>query len=199
MDDLPSIEKKQLCGNESFINGPNPIGFSLFEFWRWGFSDIVNNATRGALAEFIVAHALGCKTNVRQTWEPFDLETPDKVTIEVKSAAYIQSWGQQCFSTIQFNCPETVGWDSQSNIYQTIKHRQALIYVFALLKHRDQNTLNPLDVSQWEFYVVPTKILNEKINSQKSITPKKLRDISVEPVSFEQLKNVVQNISTLLD
>lgn len=35
----------------------------------------------------------------------------------------------------------------------------ALLYVFTLLAHRDEATLNPLDVAQWEFFVLPTTAL----------------------------------------
>jgi hypothetical protein len=29
------------------------------DFWRWGFSNLTDNTTRGVLAEFLVASALG--------------------------------------------------------------------------------------------------------------------------------------------
>jgi hypothetical protein len=48
-------------------------------------SDLVSNSTRGVLAEFIVARALGLDTGVRTEWQAFDLETASGKKIEVKS------------------------------------------------------------------------------------------------------------------
>ena len=38
--------------------------------------------------------------------------------------------------------------------------RVAHVYVFCLLKHKCQETIDPLNVEQWEFYVVPTSKLD---------------------------------------
>ena len=60
---------------------------------RWANSDLVSNVTRGVLAEYIVAHAVGVSTAiVRDEWAAYDLETPDGIKLEVMPAAYIQSW-----------------------------------------------------------------------------------------------------------
>jgi hypothetical protein len=46
-------------GNEPLtVNGQN-LDKSLLDFWRWNSSDLLSNATRGRLAEFIMASALG--------------------------------------------------------------------------------------------------------------------------------------------
>ena len=47
---------------------------------------------RGCLAEFIVASALRLGDGVRDEWGAFDLLTKSGAKIEVKSAAYLQSW-----------------------------------------------------------------------------------------------------------
>ena len=45
------------------------------------------------LAEYIVAKALGIRDTKRVEWDPYDLEIDD-VKVEVKSAAYVQTWEQ---------------------------------------------------------------------------------------------------------
>ena len=47
-----------------------------------------------------------------------------------------------------------------------MKRRQAEVYVFALLAHQHGATLDPLDVAQWEFFVVPTVTLDRRERSQ---------------------------------
>lgn len=56
-------------GHETFRANGRDLGPTLFDFWRWSLSDLVSNATRGLLAEFIVAKALGISTpSVRDEW-----------------------------------------------------------------------------------------------------------------------------------
>lgn len=40
---------------------------TLLDFWRWGFSDVLNNTTRGIFAEYLVATALGIEAQPRIT------------------------------------------------------------------------------------------------------------------------------------
>ena len=48
--------------------------------------DLVSNATRGRLAEFIVAKALKIDTSIaRVEWQAYDLITRNEIKIEVKS------------------------------------------------------------------------------------------------------------------
>jgi len=53
-------------------------------------------AQRGVLVEFIVASAIGVDLNsVREEWGAYDLTIQDGIRVEVKSAAFIQSWEQR--------------------------------------------------------------------------------------------------------
>ena len=113
---------------------------------------------------------------VRESWAPYDLETAEGIKVEVKSAAYLQAWAQEAPSKIQFVTPRRQGWDAQTGTVDLEAKRHADIYVLALLTHKDKPTLDPMDVEQWEFYVVPTRVLEEREQSQRSIrrvTPRK--------------------------
>ena len=78
------------------------------------------------LAEFIVASAIGVDLNsVRKEWGAYDLTTQDGIRVEVKSAAFIQSWEQREYSIISFNVP-TRAWNSDTNIQRqnhAVRHR----------------------------------------------------------------------------
>jgi len=71
-----------------------------------------------------------------------------------------------------------------------MKKRQADVYVFALLFHKDKNTGNPLDISQWEFFVLPTKVLDQRERSQYSITLPSLKKLT-KSVSYFELGQAV--------
>jgi hypothetical protein len=180
-----------MSGSEPFCDGEHELGFNLLSFWQWSTSDIVSNATRGVLAEYLVAQAIGAASGVRDEWAAYDLDDPRGIAIEVKSAAYIQSWHQERYSTITFNYPKTLVWDPEANLQSSVKKRQAQVYLFALLSHKDQATLNPLDVSQWEFYVLPTATLDQRTRSQHSITLKSLMDLHGDPVRYSDLKHAI--------
>ena len=66
---------------------------TVLDFWRWSTSDLMSNATRGVLAEYLVAVALGVDDQPRIEWDAVDLRYEGR-GIEVKSAAHHQSWPQ---------------------------------------------------------------------------------------------------------
>ena len=92
-----------LIGDEPISAGNGRPIAHLADFWAWMGSDLLHNAFRGQLAEFLVFRALGCKADTRPGWGEYDLLTPEGVPVEVKSAAYLQSWEQVRPSTIQFS------------------------------------------------------------------------------------------------
>jgi hypothetical protein len=177
MDKLSEIKVNRKTGDEPFIEHGNSSNANLLSFWQWSASDLVGNAMRGILAEYIVAMSMEADGGTRTEWDAYDIETPEGIKVEVKSGAYIQSWAQGKHSSIQFSIRPTQGWDSKSNTYSKEIMRQADVYVFCLLKHKDQQTINPLNLDQWEFYVLPTNVLNEFVRLQKTITLGKLENL----------------------
>jgi hypothetical protein len=156
-------------------------------------SDILSNATRGRFAEFIVATATNIDiSKCRDEWDAFDLMTPDGTKLEIKSAAYLQSWFQRAFSKISFRTRPSLYWDSSINTWSKMKKRHADVYVFCLLYHDNKETINPLNLNQWEFYVLATKELNEYTRSQHSITLKSLQGLT-QPVSYEKLDSEIKS------
>ena len=178
-------------GNEHLTLDGKATSFVLSDFWRWSVSDLVSNVTRGRLAEFIVATSLGVDLKVvRDEWKAYDLLTPEGIKVEVKSASYLQSWHQKKPSIITYSTRPTRYWDSETNVQAHVPKRQADVYVFCLLKHRDKDTINPLNLNQWEFYVLSTKELDAYKRSKVSITHKSLKRLS-PPASYDQLRKTV--------
>ena len=140
------------------------------DFWQWAYSDLLTNSSRGVLAEYLVALAVGADDNPRDPWATYDLVAADGTTIEVKSAAYVQSWRQKRLSKIVLPCRPTRALDPELNDYVGESKRQADVYVLAVLEHTDVATLNPLDTEQWRFYVVPTAYLDEHFPTAQSVS-----------------------------
>jgi hypothetical protein len=158
-------------GSEPFHQDAAPLPFALRDFWAWSVSDLVSNATRGRLAEYLVAKALGVSTaGVREEWAACDLVTRGGTRIEVKSAAYLQAWSQRRPSRILFSTRPSRAWDPETGVMGATATRSSDVYVFALLHHLDKATLDPLNVAQWTFHVVATSTIASRTRSQHSIT-----------------------------
>jgi hypothetical protein len=196
-EDFPPIIVKRLSGNESFQTQTGQKKLTVSDFWQWFGSDLTNNVIRGALAEFIVASALNIADGVRDVWSPFDLLTENNVKIEVKSAAYLQTWFQKTHSSISFDIGQTRGYDSATNQFETEIKRQADIYVFCLLHFKDKTNLNPMDLSQWEFYILPTSVLNENHLNQRKIGLSSLLKLNPLKVKYEEMAECINNLDIL--
>ena len=166
----------------------------MVDFWQWAYSDLMGNAERGTSAEYLVACALGIAHTVRISWDKYDLQTPDGISVEVKTSGYLQTWEQRTLSKLVFGIPQTYGWDSETNTYSTEKKRQADIYVFCVHNHTEQATANPLIISQWDFYLMPTKALNEKFGSQKTVTLDALIRAGAEKCCYEALARRISEL-----
>lgn len=175
------------------MRGGEPLGPTLRDYWQWSGSDLVSNVERGVLAEFLVADALGCTEKPREEWGAFDIAVPGGGTVEVKSAAYIQSWEQKNYSKISFDIAKrTSAWIPETEEYEEPDppRRVAHVYVFCLLKHKCQETIDPLNVEQWEFYVVRRSQLDCKWNENKKIGLKSLVDLT-KAIPYGALKCAV--------
>lgn len=187
MEKLSAIEVRRKSGQEAFESNGLSLDMNLLSFWQWSSSDIIGNTMRGILAEYIVASAVGITSGVRTEWDTFDIETLDGIKVEIKSSAYIQSWEQNKLSSIQFGIRPTRSWDYYANKRSDKTIRQADVYVFCLLKHKEQSSINPLNLDQWEFYVLSTNKLNQSVGAQKSITLNSLKNLSSKKVGYSDL------------
>lgn len=144
-------------------------------FLRWNSGHLLENRTRGAYAEWLVHRALGMDPGEhRLEWAEVDLRDGD-FTLEVKSAAYVQSWQQEKPSVISF----------------PIEQRVATAYVFCLLAEQNSALVDPRDVSQWRFWVVPTAKLHAE---RKSIGLQALIRAHGNGSSYGELANRIDKL-----
>lgn len=194
---------KQLTGNEKFTFGDEVTDISVLDFWSWAYSDILNNTHRGVLAEFIVKSSFSklyppprtkmrVSFNMRVDWEPYDLTSPSGRRIEVKSAAYLQSWDSDYFSKILFSIAPRRAWSPEQGYSPECK-RQSDLYVFCVYTAltRDKSVL---DLSLWDFYVLATSVLNEKVPEQKSISLPSLLKLGPAKTDFEHLAQTIEEL-----
>ncbi|POX38029.1 hypothetical protein C3486_25320 [Streptomyces sp. Ru73] len=138
-----------LGGHESFVGLD---GVTIADFWRFALPDFKMNNARGYLAEFLVHRALGSARS-RGEWHSHDVETEDGLCIEVKTSAYLQAWEQRQLSDIRFTGLRSKRWNPRTG-YADEETYNAHVYVFAVQTARSHEEYDPLDVGQWEFFVL---------------------------------------------
>ncbi len=180
-------------GQECIIDEKGKMISTIHEYWQWAYSSLLGNTERGHFAEYLVAVALGIADNTRIEWDKYDLKSPSGITVEVKASGYLQTWSQNKLTKPIFSIRPTMAWDYETNQYEEIIKRQAEIYVFCLHNYRRKDDgINPLDLRQWEFFVLPTKILDEKMPVQKTISLDKVKALGAVNASFSELKNIIE-------
>lgn len=117
-------------------------------FLRWTTGDLLAPANRAAYAEWLVHRALGADPGRYRREAPVQLRA-GALALAVRSAACVLSRDQQQPAAISF----------------AIEERAATAFVFCLLMEQDPQLADPLNLSQWLFWVVPTVRLHPERRS----------------------------------
>lgn len=186
-----------LTGNEEFTLHGASAGISVKDFWSWAYSDLIDNTQRGVMAEFLVYSSIRSTpsdSQTRENWLPFDVTSPSGRRIEVKSAAYIQAWTpENIFAQIRFDIGKKLAWDNATASFASEAKRNCDLYVFCLFTAMTKN-IPLLNLDYWEFYVLPTSMLNEKLPNQKSIAFSVLQKLNPVKTDYAGLGAVIETI-----
>ena len=193
---LNAFPLQMKSGNEAIL-GTNPTK-TVVNFWQWAYSDLLGNTERGYVAEYLVALACNLDNEPRISWDSYDLKLKNGIKVEVKSSAYLQTWKQNAFTRPVFGIQKTHAWNYIDNVFDRIKKRQADVYVFALLAHKDKTTANPLDTNQWEFYVMKTETLDKEVKDSKTITLDKLIKLRATQCTFHELDKIINDAFSVI-
>ena len=192
--DPDPLSPRRRSGKERFHRAGAPLDARLLHFWQWAYSDICDNRVRGLIAEYLVALALDSLGTRREDWDAWDVRTSSGLKVEVSSAAYVQSWQQPSPSTIWFDiAPPQVG-EVAAQPPRALE-RSADVYVFALHGHQDKETLDPLDLAQWQFFVVPTHLLDQRHPHRKRLGLDSVQRLVVRPVDHAELAREVERVA----
>ena len=175
-----------LSPDARFRAGPD---VSAREFWQWGFSDLRLNIVRGILAEFLVAKAVGDPADkLRDPWANYDVRTPEGITIEIKSSAYLQAWDQQ-----RLTKPIFAGLTGRSWAPLTGKSKEreirAQVFVFCLQTATSHEDYDPLDVGQWRFWAMNASFVRDR--ATRSVALSFVNDNAVM-CEWSELKQAVE-------
>lgn len=180
-------------GNESFIFDGKELDYKFIDFWRFHFSNVYD--IQGRIAEFIVAKALGINESQNdQYWTLWDL-TYRGVRIEVKETSYYHSFNKDGKISKQriFGIPKANGSYDPEVSGNTEFRRQSEVYIFCLNIGETKEDSYPLNLNNWEFYIVPTKVLDEKCGNNKTISLGRIRSLGFSAVRYSDIKSVMDS------
>ena len=194
------------AGTEHLISDGGITEFSMLNFWQWGYSNLLQNIQRGAFAEFIVHCALksggvAIPDERCTTTQPYDLDGPiiqssgKASRLEVKSAAFVQLWEIKHPERANFSIAPAIEPDSSGDYADgATKQRNNDIYIFAVYMATNREC-NILDLSWWEFYVVPTYRIDADpvLRSQKTISLSCVKKLAC-PVPFADLCGTIKSV-----
>ncbi len=184
---------KMLTGDERFEAGGKPLALTMLDFWRYSFSNIFD--IQGDIAEFVVAKALGLDEPYnKDCWTLYDIPYRGR-RVEIKETSYYHSFTepgkvsrQRIFGIGKANS----AYEDQSK--ENVFERQNDVYIFCVINGDDPESGYTLNLDNWDFYVVPTTVINEKCGEQKTISLKRIQNFGYAPVPYEQLKGELDRL-----
>lgn len=185
-------------GTELFSNNGLPIEnptikdcLDLKDFWKYQYSYIWNMIPE--LAGFIVSRSLGIeKPKSQRFWTLWDIDYSD-FRIEVKASSDFHPWLAE--GTISKRNVFSIA-KSRSNKFnlKEVPRRFSNVYVFC---HNIGNSFEnsyPLEIGNWEFYVVPTATIDRVCKDQKTISLSRIKKLT-KSCKYDSLKEVIDNLT----
>jgi hypothetical protein len=192
---------KNYTGEEQFTSRGIARDFSLSDFWRWQASDLLSGTTRGVLAEFLVASALGINDGIHGfSFMPYDLlfkNGEKEWKLEIKSSAYLQTEQAlakgEGLSAIKFSIRPTREYvqGGENNEFPYPPKRQSDMYIFCIFIAKDRATADPLNLDLWCFYPVKTSTLDEAFGDRKTLSFAALQSLNCGCYDYESLRDGV--------
>lgn len=176
-----------LTGLERFTINGEETEMILQDFWRFQYSNIWD--LQADMSEFIVSKALGIEVPCnRNGWCLYDIDY-NGYRIEVKQTSDWHSWNRDGYVQKKHRFDIGKAYSTYKDVKSAFE-RQNDIYVFCHLKGNDAKSANPMNLSAWDFYVIPTKVINDKCGDSKSISFSRVKMFTVS-VPYNELRNKI--------
>jgi len=181
-------------GKEKFQFDGQELDYNFIDFWRFHYSNIYD--IQGRIAEFVVSKALDIhEPQNDQYWTLWDL-TYKGVRIEVKETSYYHSFNKEEKVSLRrsFGIPKAHGSYDPEVSGNTEFCRQNDLYIFCLNTGYTKEESYPLNLNNWEFYLVPTKVINRECGDNKTISLQRIRKMGFAPQKYSEIKSAVDSM-----
>jgi hypothetical protein len=164
---------------------------TALDFWRWAYSDLMQNITRGYVAQFIVAWSLQVDTSPNNPWLPYDVKAPNGKRIEVKSTAHLQAWKHaegKCKPL--FVLKKKRPYSDEEGLGK-LPQWNADIYILSYYFWQNMETADIMNLDHWKFWVFSLGELLEVLRGKQSITAKSLERMGQKPTGYHGLREAI--------
>ena len=183
-----------MTGKEKFKLDGQELDFDFTDFWRFQYSNVFN--MQEYIAEFLVAQALGVSESQNAGyWTLWDITYRD-TKIEIKETSFYHPWNKNGHVSKQrtFGITKANGSYDPTTCGNKEYRRQNDIYVFCLNTGNTPDESYPLNLNNWEFYVIPTSFINEKCGDNKTLSLNRIRNFGFSPLRYDEIKNEIDRI-----
>ncbi len=184
-----------MIGSEKFEFNGKELDYSYIDFWRFHYSNIYD--IQGRIAEFIVAKALDINESQNdQYWTLWDL-TYRGMRIEIKETSYYHSFNKEGRVSKQraFGITKANGTYDPDKSGNTSLCRQNDVYMFCLNTGETKEDSYPLNLNNWEFYMVPTAVINEKCGDNKTISLNRIISLGYTALQYSGIKSAIDHFA----
>lgn len=185
------MDYKHLKGDEQFTAGGCSLGFGVLDFWRFQYASLHNQ--KEYIAEFLIAKALKIDNPYNaDEWTLFDILYRN-TRIEVKQTSYYHNWNAEG----KVSPRRTFGITKANSKYgenDNICERQNDIYVFCLNTGDSAEDSDPLKLENWEFYIVPTYVINENCGNNKTVSLGRVKKLAGFSTEYSDIKAVIDKM-----
>lgn len=185
---------------DCFTFAGSPV-LSVLDFWRYCYGNLAGQSP--VIAEFLVAKGLGIDKAENVTlWTAYDMSYRG-MRIEVKSTEYVHAWNKTRVSNARsFSIAPSNNeyWGSKS---ERKLSRQNDLYVFCLNTNQAVQRPRPLNLEDWDFYVIETSRINAYTETngnpnQKQIALGIVKRLAKNAVKWDKLRQHVDEIIDMM-
>lgn len=190
MESRNEIDYK-LKGDEKFTIDGKPTEMNVLDFWRFHYCERFD--LQDKIAEYIVAKALGNDEAINtKMWTLFDILYRN-TRVEVKETSYYHAWQSDEEPKSDARVFSITKAYSEYKDANSAYERQNDIYVFCLNTGKNKEESDPLVLEHWEFYVVPTFLINRECADAKKISLGRVRKLA-RKIGYGELKSEIDRI-----
>jgi len=186
LDQINGMGASRMSGSTAF---EGIEGVTLADFWTWAFSDLAGERTLDTLSEFVVGLALENLERAR-SGSAMPMTYLGK-RIEIRAAGWNGNLDEWSLNNIRFDISPEFAREKEGKETGSWR-RQAECYVFCLYMQAGSNQGGPLNVGNWEFYVVERESLDERLGPKRRV---KLMEVCrmTMPLCHEHLRDAVRS------
>lgn len=175
-----------------------PSGFTLGDFWSWAFSDLLDHDVRAAFAQFVVCLGLDRTALPRVSWTGGDLPYRGR-SLRVVHLGHVAAWDVDAPATVWQGAEgeRDPHWSRQRDAVVELGGEGAAdCWIVSHDPRRDPRALDPLDVAEWEFFVLPHHAVELEAGPERVLALRRMRFLA-EPVDHAGLRQRVDQVLRL--